>query len=642
MVTRVLGSLRSVLLLLCGYVFTLSFSQPLTAADHKSLSDLGPHEVEVQRSHLVEMRDGVRLSTDVYIPLDADRKLGTILERTPYNKNSDLIGAISRAKFFASHGFVFAIQDKRGKYESEGEYLTTANDIEDGSDTIDWVAAQSWSNGRVGQMGCSYPGFTTMMSAQSLNSKLKAIVPQSAAMATGSLADRYSLLWRRGGTVALSMAAWHATAGSKVYYRPPPGLSREEYLRIVDHFDPIPKTYNMQSGRDPELTKRFQAAYATLPVKDILKDFDAPPNDFVLLNSTPHYASFWDELGYLTDDSRIDVPALHINSWHDYGVAETLIHFNFFRENALSKEARDNQYVIIAPTQHCQAETVSEQTVVGELDVGDARFDFWGTYLRWYDRWLNGNKSALQGMPRVQYYNIGANEWRSADEWPLPGTRYTKFFLDSEGSANSRFGDGRLEQEAAHSGSESDDYVHDPASPFATIAATTGVDTDVWFGGARDRREIEMRSDVLVYDTAPLEEPLDVTGPVKAVIYLSSSAVDTDLDLTLVDVFPDGRAMGVYQGTLRVRYREGLDREVLMEPNKVYEVEVDMNAISNTFLSGHRIRLEVASARFPNHDRNLGTGGDNFTEIEGVIAKNSVHHSQQYPSHLVLPIVPQN
>ncbi|MEQ9463437.1 MAG: CocE/NonD family hydrolase [Haliea sp.] len=612
---------------------------PLAAADYTTLDDLGPYEVRVERSHFVEMRDGVRLSTDLYLPVAAERSLGTILERTPYNKNSDQTGSITKARFFASHGFVAALQDKRGKYESEGEYLTTANDVEDGDDTIDWIARQDWSNGKVGQMGCSYPGFTTFMSAQSMNPHLAAIIPQSAAMATGSMAGRYSLLWRRGGTVALSMAAWHATAGSKIYYRPPPGLSREEFLDIVDHFDPVPKNYNMSSFADLETLQKFQKAYFTLPARDILKGLDAPPNDFVKLNSIPHYDKFWDELGYMTDDTRIDVPALHINSWHDYGVAETLIHFNFFRENAVSKQAKENQYVIIAPTQHCQAETVSEHTVVGDLDVGDARFDFWGTYLRWYDRWLNGNDSALEGMPRVQYYNIGANEWRSADKWPLPGTRYTRFYLDSDGSANSRWGDGRLERDTDHSGSNSDSYVHDPAAPFTTLVATTGVDTDVWFGGSRDRREIETRNDVLIFDTAPLEEALDVTGPVKAVIYLSSSAVDTDLDLTLVDVFPDGRAMGVYQGTLRVRYREGLDREVLMEPGEVYPVEVDMNAISNTFLPGHRVRLEVASARYPNHDRNLGTGGDNFTESEGVVANNTIHHSKDYPSHLVLPVV---
>lgn len=624
----------------CLAMFCL-VSTSLAGAEYTALDDTGPYEVRLERSHFVEMRDGVRLSTDLYMPVGVERPLGTILERTPYNKNTPQFrGDVSRARFFASHGFVFAAQDKRGKYESEGEYLTTANDIEDGNDTIDWIAGQPWSNGKVGQMGCSYPGFTTMMSAKSLNPHLAAIVPQSAAMATGSMAGRYSLLWRRGGTVALSMAAWHAAAGSKVYYRPPPGLSREEFLEIVDDFDPVPRSYNLDSFADPEVVERFKAAYMRLPVVDILEGFRAPPNDFALFTSTHHADPFWDELGYMTDDTKVDVPALHINSWHDYGVAETLIHFNFFREKALSREARDNQYVIIAPTQHCQAEMVSEQTVVGELDVGDARFDFWGTYLRWYDRWLNGNEEALEGMPRVQYYNIGANEWRSADAWPLPQTRYTKFYLDSEGSANSRHGDGRLERSTDHSGSDSDTYVHDPAAPFTTFVATTGVDTDVWFGGSRDRREIETRNDVLIFDTEPLEAELDVTGPVRAVIYLSSSAVDTDLDLTLVDVFPDGRAMGVYQGTLRVRYREGLDREVLMEPGNVYAVEVDMNAISNTFLPGHRIRLEVASARFPNHDRNLGTGGDNYSETEWVVAENTVHHSERYPSHIVLPVIP--
>jgi predicted acyl esterase len=588
------------------------------------------------------------------MPVGVDQPVGTILERTPYNKGSDEFRseAWSRARFFASHGFVFAAQDKRGKYESEGDYLTTAGDIEDGDDTLNWIAAQPWSNGKVGQMGCSYPGFTTMMSAQSLNPHLKGIIPQSAAMAkgiipqsaamaTGSMAGRYSLLWRRGGTVALSMAAWHAAAGSKVYYRPPPGLTREQFLEIVDDFDPVPKTFNMGTLADPAFYDKLQAAYMKLPVTDILEGFNAPPNDFVLFNTTHHADPFWDELGYMTDETRVDVPALHINSWHDYGVAETFIHFNYFRENALSTEARENQYIVIAPTSHCQAETVSEQTIVGELDVGDARFDFWGTYVRWYDRWLNGNRDALNGMPHVQYYNIGANEWRSANEWPLPQTRYTRYYLDSDGSANSRYGDGRMSASQSMGGSDSDTYIHDPATPFTTVSALTGKDTDVWFGGSLDRREMESRNDVLIYTTEPLQSPLEVTGPVKAVIYLSSTAVDTDLDLTLIDVFPDGRAMGVYQGTLRARYREGLDKEVLMEPGTVYAIEVDMNVISNTFLPGHRIRLEVASARFPNHDRNLGTGGNNHDETEWVVATNTVHHSEQYPSCLVLPVIPQ-
>jgi predicted acyl esterase len=610
-------------------------------APDPGVPEMGPYTVRLERSHFVPMRDGVRLSTDLYIPEGVDEPLGTVLVRTPYNKGSQQYrgDGFSMARYFASHGFVFAVQDKRGKFESEGRYLTTDGDIEDGNDTLDWIADQPWSNGKVGMMGCSYPGFTTMMAAQSLNPHLAAIIPQSAAMATGSLGGRYSLLWRRGGTVNLSMALWHMAAGSKVFYRPPAGLTRQDFLEIVDLFDPTPKGPDLSSFADPAFMQRVQNAYLTLPITDILDGFDAPPNDFELMTSLDIADPWWDERGYLTDESRVDVPALHVNSWHDYGVAETLIHFNFFRENALSQTARDNQYVIIAPTSHCQAETVSEQTMVGDLNVGDARFDFWGTYVRWYDRWLNGNEDALEGMPHVQYYNVGANEWRSADEWPLPGTEYRKFYLASGGRANSRHGDGRLEAAPSANDAASDSYVYDPATPFTTVSALTNRDLDVW-NGVFDRRELENRADVLIYTSDPLEEAVDVTGPIKAVLYVSSSVRDTDFDLTLVDVFPDGRAMGVYEGTLRARYREGFDRKVLMEPGEIYELEIDMNATSNTFLPGHRIRIEIASSRFPNHDRNLNTGGDNFNETEFVQAVNVIHHSPEHPSHVVLPVVP--
>ena len=487
-------------------------------------------------------------------------------------------------------------------------------------------------------MGCSYPGFTTMMAAQSLNPHLAAIIPQAAAMATGSMAGRYSYLWRRGGTLNLSMAMWHAGSGSKVFYRPPPGLSREEFLEIVDQFDPAPQSMSFESFADPALLERFKQAFRKLPFIDILDDFEAPPNDWRLMTSLDLDDPWWEERGYLSDESRVDVPALHINSWHDYGVAETFIHFNHFRENALSALARENQYVIIAPTSHCASETVSENTIVGELNVGDARYDYWGTYVRWFDRWLHGNEQALDGLPHVQFYNVGANEWRSADQWPLPDTEYREYFLSSDEGANSRFGDGRLSLLPVEDDRDSDSYVYDPATPFTTYSALTGLDIDVW-NGFYDRRELETRHDVLVYTTGPLEAAVDVTGPMKAVLYVSSSAVDTDLDLTLVDVFPDGRAMGVYEGTLRARYREGFDRKVLMNPDEVYEIEVDMNVTSNTFLPGHRIRLEIASSRFPNHDRNLNTGGNNFDESEAIVATNVIHHSEVYPSRLVLPVV---
>jgi len=406
-------------------------------------------------------------------------------------------------------------------------------------------------------------------------------------------------------------------------------------------FDPRPQNFNFDSFSNPEVYAKFEKAYWTLPVIDMLEGMDVPPNDWRLMTDLELDDPWWDERGYMTDDVKVDVPALHINSWRDYGVAETFIHFNHFQEKAVSREARENQYVIIAPNGHCQSETVSENTMIGDLNVGDARFDYWGTYLRWYDRWLNGNKKALDGMPRIQYYNVGANEWRTAEEWPLPGTEYREFFLASTDGANSRFGDGQLSTTQASDDELSDTYTYDPATPNISYSALTDRDELVRYG-AFDRREAQSRHDVLVYTTEPLAEAVDVTGPMKVVLYVSSSAKDTDFDVTLSDVFPDGRAMGVYQGVLRARYREGFDKQVFMEPGEVYEIEVDLNVTSNTFLPGHSIRLEIASSNFPDHDRNMNTGGDNAHETEFVQAVNTIHHTADYPSRLVLPIVPHD
>ena len=622
-------------LLMCLHFTAIAFAE-------SSEPQFGPFDVRMERSHFVPMSDGVRLSTDLYFPVGADGTLGTILERTPYNKGSDRFrgDGFSIARFFASHGFVYAVQDKRGKFESEGRYLMTDGDISDGNDTLDWIADQSWSNGNIGMMGCSYPGFTTMMAAQSLNPHLKAIIPQSAAMATGSMENRYSNVWTQGGTLTLSIAAWHVVHGSKVFFRPPDGLSRQEYLEIVDKYDPKPIGISPAKYSDPEFLERMKQAYLTLPVIDIIDAIpEAPPNDWKLLASLEADDPWYVERGNMTDETQIDVPALHINSWHDYGVAETLIHFNFFRENARSALARNNQYTIIAPTTHCRAETVSEETTVGELSVGDARFDFWGTYVRWFDRWLNDNKDALDGMPRVQYFNKGANEWRSANQWPVTGIRYKKFFLNSEDGANSLFGDGRLSEDPPlPSDNPSDSYVYDPGTPYTTVSALTGRDLHIWYGSF-DRSELQHRNDVLVFTSDILDTAVDVSGPMKAKLFVSSSAIDTDFYVTLIDVFPDGRAMGVYEGHLRARYREGYRKRVFMEQNEVYEIPIDMNVTSNTFLPGHRIRIEISSSSFPTHDRNLNTGGKNYDETDYVKAVNTIHHSPDYPSYIELPIV---
>ena len=239
------------------------------------------------------------------------------------------------------------------------------------------------------------------------------------------------------------------------------------------------------------------------------------------------------------------------------------------------------------------------------------------------DYWLKGRDNGMAGMPKVQYYVMGRNEWRSASAWPLPTAQLTKFYLTSDGRANSRFGTGELVREPSRAAA-ADQFSYDPAAP----------------PGSFDQSDVEMRHDVLVYSTPPLEQGIEVTGPVEAKLYVSSSAKDTDFTVKLIDVYPDGSAYNVQEGILRARYREGWNKQVLMTPGQVYPITVNVHATSNYFGPGHRIRVEVSSSNFPRFDRNLNTGGDNSRDTAMVVARNVVHHSAKYPSHLVLPVVP--
>jgi putative CocE/NonD family hydrolase len=277
--------------------------------------------------------------------------------------------------------------------------------------------------------------------------------------------------------------------------------------------------------------------------------------------------------------------------------------------------------------------------VSGELPVGDPRLHYWETYLAWYDRWLNGNEHAIDTLPRVQYYVIGRNAWRTSDRWPVSGMKETPFYLGSDGGANSANGNGRLTL-SAPTEARPDTFTYDPANPVPSRGGSiccTGNPKDV--PGSFDNADIEQRPDVLVYTTEPLHEGLELTGPIRAEVYLSSNALDTDLTVKLLDVFPDGRSMNMVEGISRVRYRDGFDAVRLMQPGTVYEVPVHLHATSWYLPPGHRLRVDVSSSDFPRFDRNLNTGGHNYDETTWRTAKNTVYHSGVRASRLILPVV---
>jgi putative CocE/NonD family hydrolase len=314
--------------------------------------------------------------------------------------------------------------------------------------------------------------------------------------------------------------------------------------------------------------------------------------------------------------------------------------FNVLQRESLSARARENQFIIVAPNTHCGYLNTEQNNLVGERDLGDARLDVLDLQLRWFDFWMKGIDNGITDMPKIQYYLMGKNEWKSADAWPIPGTRFENLYLASNGQANSSEGDGLLSFEL-QADTNPDQFIYNPATPVPSLgghSCCTGTDTE---SGSYDQSQIEMRDDVLVYTSAVLEEGLDVTGPLKVVLSMSSSAKDTDFTAKLVDVYPDGRAFNIEEAALRMRYREGFDKDLRMEADEIYQVHLDLHVTSNYFGPGHRFRLEVSISNFPRWDRNLNTGGNNYDESEFVVAHNTVHHSEQHPSYIVLPIVDQ-
>jgi putative CocE/NonD family hydrolase len=329
-------------------------------------------------------------------------------------------------------------------------------------------------------------------------------------------------------------------------------------------------------------------------------------------------------------------------SWYDVSASPNLELFNHVRKTA-SPEVADKQYAVIAPTLHCAYTRATENTVVGERSMGDARWNYEALTSAWLDLLLKGEQNGLlDTLPKVRYFTMGSNKWQSSDSWPPRGARPVTYFLSSGGRANTLNGDGRLVNVAPRA-DQPDRFSYDPMDPVPSYGGNVCCTGNAVQGGAFDQQKQEAaRNDILVYTSEPLREGVEVSGPVELTLYAESSAKDTDFTVKLIDVYPDGRAYNLDETIQRMRYRDGYDREVWMEGGKVYQVVLGPMNTSNYFAPGHRIRIEVSSSNFPRFDRNLNTGGRNYDEATGVVANNSVHHSRQYPSQLRLSVVPAN
>ena len=376
-----------------------------------------------------------------------------------------------------------------------------------------------------------------------------------------------------------------------------------------------------------------------LPIADILKDLGEPAGEYERLIPLKPASPEWWKGGLYQEESGWGVPALWFNSWYDVSIGPNLELFNHIRATSSDKEARANQYAIVGPRAHCEFDQMAPNEPVGERPMGDSRLDEKAEVFAWFDRWLKGDRKAFPDTtPHVRYFSMGANAWRSSEQWPPKGAQTVRFYLSSAGKANSLFGDGVLSR-TAPGADAADSFVYDPANPVDTFGGNDCCNGGLSAAGALDQRKIEARQDVLVYTSEPLDKDLDVSGFVDSVLQVSSDARDTDFAVKLVDVAPDGTAWIIADTIFRARYRDGYDREVFMKPGEVYTLRPTPMTTSNRFGRGHRIRVEVTSSNFPKFYRNLNTGGDNVTETRTVAARNSVHHSAEKPSYIELQVV---
>jgi uncharacterized protein len=590
----------------------LAFASTLLPA-HCAIGQAAPAAaepvVQIMAEHGVKMktRDGVTLRADVYWPA-AEGKYPTLLQRTPYNKDN----TAEFARKAAAQGYLVVVQDVRGRYSSEGEWYTFKHESDDGYDSVEWAAQLPHSNGKVGMFGGSYVGATQMLAAIAHPPHLAGICPVVTA-------SNYHENWAYQGG---AFEQWFNESWTS-------GLAQDTLDRVI---------------RD---NTNARVGATVLPL-DQYPVFNIPPPQnaaaltgrlapyFLDWLAHPGYDDYWKQWSIEENYEKIQVPALTIAAWYDIFQGGSLRNYMGMKAHGGTEAARNGQHLLVTIGGHS-----GSGRKIGDVDFGPAaaRFDENDVTLEWYDYLFKGKQNEFASAKPVKIFVMGLNEWRNEESWPLERAKSTSYFLLSQGNANSASGDGVLSTAAAHSES-ADTYAYDPANPAPTVGGPLCCDSTHLAPGPRDQKEVEARPDVLVYSTPPLEESLEVTGPVTLDLFAKSSAVDTDFTAKLVDVGPDGFARNLTEGILRTRYREsttGAPQPIT--PGQVYEYKIDLWSTSNVFLKGHRIRLEVSSSNFPRFDRNLNTGKDDATDAEMVKATNTVLHDAAHPSALILPVV---
>lgn len=542
---------------------------------------------ELRTVAMVPMRDGIRLSTNIFQP-PGTKRTPVLLIRTPYGKGKDLVPTY---RVFIENGYTVVVQDVRGRYDSEGIFRPLTQEEPDGNDTLNWIARQSWCDGNIGMLGGSYVGIVQWKAALTGNRHLKAIFPLVAGY--DEYLDRF---YSRGGALKLGHRLLWLAENLR-----PATMQRADF-RVFVRQVPVRNADEAATGRNIDF-------------------FDEALNH-------PSYDEFWRARSTRARIDRVQAPAFIVTGWYDNFAQSDLEAFT-----ELSKRSRANR-VVVGPWAHNMSIPFEGISFGPDAGASIRRYQ-----LEWFNYWLRTPHPAHEfAHPPVRIFVMGANRWREEREWPLSRTRFTPMYLTSGSGAATANGDGVLSTEPRRT--HRDEFTYDPRNPTLTFGGPVCCNPKIFPWGPMDQREVEKRPDVLVYSTPPLIQEIEVTGVVRSVLFVSSSAPDTDFTAKLVDVFPDGHARNLTDGILRLRYRNGLEKPEIGKPGEIYRIVIDAGITSNVFRAGHRLRLEVSSSNFPRFDRNPNTGRAIADEQELRTARQTVYHGRRYPSHVLLPVIP--
>lgn len=546
-------------------------------------------KIQEQLGVMIPMRDHVGLAADIFLP-KAHGPWPAILIRTPYNrKGAGVIGYSS----FATHGYAVVIQDVRGRYASQGTFRGMMQEGADGNDTINWISEQPWSTGRVAMAGASYLGIVQWWAAVQDNPHLVAIAPVFSG--DDEYTDRF---YSTGGALKLGHRLLWLSENLT-----PPSRTRPVFGTFIDHV-PLRTADQAASGTSLSIWQR-----------DL---------------SHPSFDSYWKSMSIREQMDRVNIPVLSIGGWFDNYAESDLDAFSRLIKRKVMVETW------IAPTGH------NPSIHFATRDFGtQAMLPVRSMQLEWFDWWFkrpNAAERAEPPSPKLHIFVMGPNVWREEHEWPLARTRYTSLYLSSGGHANSIAGDGGLSWQTVRK-EPPDQFTYDPKNPVPTIGGAICCNPKILPSGPLDQTPVEGRKDVLVYTSAPLTEDVEVTGPVKVVLYVATSANDTDFTAKLVDVQPNGQPLLVTDGIQRLRYRLSLDTPVFVKRDTTYRIGVDAGVTSYVFAPGHRIRLEISSSNFPRFDRNFNTTKPIADETKMTKAHQTIFHRPGYLSAVILPVI---